>query len=53
MQRSLFNKIMSAICNHDPYFVQKNDVFHVLGLLPEQKIIIALRMENLQIKWMR
>ncbi|XP_070675727.1 uncharacterized protein [Malus domestica] len=44
MQRSLFNKIMSAICNHDPYFVQKDDAFRVLGLLPEQKITATLRM---------
>ncbi|XP_070675673.1 uncharacterized protein [Malus domestica] len=44
MQRSLFNKIMSAICNHDPYFVQKDDDFHVLGHLPEQKITSALQM---------
>ncbi|XP_070681805.1 uncharacterized protein [Malus domestica] len=44
MQRSLFNKIMSAICNHDPYFVQKEDAFNVLGLLPEQKITGAFRM---------
>ncbi|CAN6705252.1 unnamed protein product [Malus baccata var. baccata] len=45
MQRSLFNKIMIAICNLDPYFVQKKkDVFHVVGLLPEQKINDALRM---------
>ena len=44
MQRSLFAKIMSDVCNHDPYFVQKEDAFHVLGLLPEQKITAALRM---------
>ncbi|XP_070672425.1 uncharacterized protein [Malus domestica] len=45
MQRSLFNKIMITICNHDPYFVQKKeDAFHVLGLLPEQKITAALQM---------
>ncbi|XP_068321596.1 uncharacterized protein [Pyrus communis] len=44
MQRSLFEKIMSAACNHDPYFVRKDYVFHVLGLLPEQKITAALRM---------
>ena len=44
MQRCLFDKIMSAVCNHDPYFVQKEDAFHVLGLLPEQKITVALRM---------
>ncbi|XP_068314982.1 uncharacterized protein [Pyrus communis] len=35
---------MSAVCNHDPYFVQKEDTFHVLSLLPEQKIMAALRM---------
>ncbi|KAM2113728.1 hypothetical protein ACFX1Q_022371 [Malus domestica] len=44
MQRNLFDKIMSAICNHDPYFVQKDDVFHVLCLIPEQKITASLRM---------
>ena len=44
MQRSLFNKIMSAICNHDLYSVQKEDAFHVLRLLPEQKIMAAMRM---------
>ncbi|XP_070679356.1 uncharacterized protein [Malus domestica] len=44
MQRSLFNKIMSAICNHDPYFVKKEDAFRVLGFLPKQKITVALRM---------
>ncbi|XP_070682334.1 uncharacterized protein [Malus domestica] len=35
---------MSAICNHDPYFVQKEDTFYVLGLFPEQKITTALQM---------
>ncbi|KAM1735742.1 hypothetical protein ACFX12_014178 [Malus domestica] len=35
---------MIAVCNHDSYFVQKNDAFGVMGLLPEQKIIAALRM---------
>ncbi|KAM1755498.1 hypothetical protein ACFX12_007822 [Malus domestica] len=44
MQRNLFDKIMSAICNHDPYFVQKEDVFYVIGLIPEQKITASLRM---------
>ncbi|KAM1376986.1 hypothetical protein COP1_038678 [Malus domestica] len=44
MQRHLFNKIMSDICNHDSYFVQKEDAFHVLGLIPEQKITASLRM---------
>ncbi|CAN6690879.1 unnamed protein product [Malus baccata var. baccata] len=44
MQRSLFDKTLSAICNHDLYFVQKDNAFHVLGLLLEQKITAALRM---------
>ncbi|XP_068328143.1 uncharacterized protein [Pyrus communis] len=44
MQRSLFDKIMSVICNRHPNFVPKEDVFHVLGFLPEQKITAALRM---------
>ncbi|XP_068304443.1 uncharacterized protein [Pyrus communis] len=44
MERHLFNKIMIAVCNHDSYFVQKNDAFGVMSLIPEQKIIVALRM---------
>ncbi|KAM2388069.1 hypothetical protein COP2_038525 [Malus domestica] len=44
MKRNLFNKIMIAICNHDSYFVQKKDACGAMGLLPEQKIIVALRM---------
>ncbi|XP_068329775.1 uncharacterized protein [Pyrus communis] len=44
MQRYLFNKIMIAVCNHDSYFVQKNDVFGVMGLILEQKITTVLRM---------
>ncbi|XP_070679223.1 protein ALP1-like [Malus domestica] len=44
MERHLFNKIMIAICNHDSYFVQKNDAFGAMSLMHEQKIIVALRM---------
>ncbi|KAB2601798.1 nuclease HARBI1 [Pyrus ussuriensis x Pyrus communis] len=44
MERHLFNKIMIAVCNHDSYFVQKKDAFGAMGLLPEQKITVALRM---------
>ena len=44
MERHLFNKIMIAVCNHDSYFVQKNDAFGAMGLFPEQKITAALRM---------
>lgn len=43
MERHLFNKIMIAVCNHDSYFVQKKDAFSAMGLLPEQKITVALR----------
>ncbi|KAM1666471.1 hypothetical protein ACFX14_045738 [Malus domestica] len=43
MERHLFNRIMGAVCNHDSYFVQKPDAFGAMGLLPEQKIIVALR----------
>ncbi|XP_068331517.1 uncharacterized protein [Pyrus communis] len=35
---------MIVVCNHDSYFVQKKDAFSVMGFLPQQKIIVALRM---------
>ncbi|XP_070670572.1 uncharacterized protein [Malus domestica] len=35
---------MTDVCNHDSYFVQNKDACGVMGLLPEQKIIAALRM---------
>ncbi|KAM1316578.1 hypothetical protein ACFX2F_020192 [Malus domestica] len=35
---------MIAVCNHDSYFVSKNDVFGVMGLFPKQKIIVVLQM---------
>ncbi|XP_070662484.1 uncharacterized protein [Malus domestica] len=44
MERHLFNKIVIVVCNHDSYFVQKNDAFGVMGFLPKQEIIVALRM---------
>ncbi|KAM1016630.1 hypothetical protein ACFX2A_047281 [Malus domestica] len=44
MERYLFNKIMIVVCNHDSYFEQKNDAFGAMGLLPEQKITVVLRM---------
>ncbi|XP_068314941.1 uncharacterized protein [Pyrus communis] len=43
MERHLFNKFMITVCNHDPYFVQKKDVFGS-SLLPQQKITAGLRM---------
>ncbi|CAL8991051.1 unnamed protein product [Prunus brigantina] len=44
MQPHLFNKVMHDICNYDAYFVQKCDAAGVLGLLPEQKITVVIRM---------
>ncbi|XP_070662409.1 uncharacterized protein [Malus domestica] len=44
MERHLFNKIITDVCNRDSYFVQKKDACGVMGLLPEQKITAALRM---------
>ncbi|CAL9003950.1 unnamed protein product [Prunus brigantina] len=44
MQPHLFQKIMHDICSYDTYFIQKCDVVGVLGLLPEQKLTVALRM---------
>ncbi|KAM1520383.1 uncharacterized protein [Malus domestica] len=35
---------MIVVCNHDSYFVEKNDAFGVMGLLPEQKFTTAMRM---------
>ncbi|CAL2265724.1 unnamed protein product [Prunus armeniaca] len=35
---------MHDICNYDTYFIQKHDAFGALGLIPEQKLIAALRM---------
>ncbi|CAL8093828.1 unnamed protein product [Prunus armeniaca] len=44
MQPHLFNKVMHDICNYDAYFVQKCDAASVLGLLPEQKLTVVIRM---------
>ncbi|KAM3017736.1 hypothetical protein FF2_001592 [Malus domestica] len=44
MERHLFNKIIITVCNHDSYFVQKNDAFGAMGLIHVQKIIAALWM---------
>ncbi|XP_070660444.1 uncharacterized protein [Malus domestica] len=44
MERHLFNRIMTDVCNHDSNFVQKNDACGVMGILPQQKITAALRM---------
>ena len=44
MQPHLFNKIMHDICNYDEYFVQKRNCAGNLGLLPEQKFTVVIRM---------
>ncbi|CAL8133350.1 unnamed protein product [Prunus armeniaca] len=44
MQPHLFNKVMHDICNYDEYFVQKKNFARNLGLLPEQKFTIMIRM---------
>ncbi|CAL2237784.1 unnamed protein product [Prunus armeniaca] len=44
MQPHLFQKIMHDICNYDTYFIQKHDAIGALGLIPEQKLTVALRM---------
>ncbi|KAM2667941.1 hypothetical protein EV2_019569 [Malus domestica] len=44
MEQYLFNRIMTDVCNHDSYFVQKKDACGVMDLLPQQKITAALRM---------
>ncbi|XP_004288843.1 PREDICTED: putative nuclease HARBI1 [Fragaria vesca subsp. vesca] len=44
MHTHLFNHIMTALCNHDPYWHQKADATGKLGLLPQQKMTGALRM---------
>ncbi|XP_070678896.1 uncharacterized protein [Malus domestica] len=43
MELHLFNKIMTVVCNHDSYFLQKKDAFGVTDLIPEQKITTTLR----------
>ncbi|KAI5351731.1 hypothetical protein L3X38_004622 [Prunus dulcis] len=44
MQPHLFNKFMHDVCNYDACFVQKYDAVGVLGLLPEEKLIVVIRM---------
>ena len=44
MERHLFNRIMTDVCNYDSYFLQKKDAFGAMGFLPEQKITATLRM---------
>ncbi|XP_028087365.1 uncharacterized protein LOC114288077 [Camellia sinensis] len=43
MRRPLYLRILNAIEAHDPYFVQKQNVAHILGLSPLQKMTSAMR----------
>ncbi|CAL9030278.1 unnamed protein product [Prunus brigantina] len=43
MQPHLFNKVMHDICNYDDYFFQKKNCAGNLGLLPEQKFTVVIR----------
>lgn len=41
--QSIYERIMSQICDHDSYFVQRKDCCGVAGATPDQKICAALR----------
>ncbi|XP_028103280.1 uncharacterized protein LOC114302449, partial [Camellia sinensis] len=43
MHRRLYLQILNAIEAHDLYFVQKQDVAHILGLSPLQKMTSAMK----------
>ncbi|XP_028062052.1 uncharacterized protein LOC114265431 [Camellia sinensis] len=43
MRRLLYLRILNAIQAHNSYFVQKQDVAHVVGLSPLQKMTSAMR----------
>ncbi|CAL2260386.1 unnamed protein product [Prunus armeniaca] len=44
VDRHRHSRVMHDIYNYDAYFVQKCDAAGVLGLLPEQKLTIVMRM---------
>ncbi|XP_028105340.1 uncharacterized protein LOC114304377 [Camellia sinensis] len=43
MRHPLYLRILNAIEAHDPYFVQKQDTAHILGLSPLQMMTSAMR----------
>ena len=47
MRRSLFLTILERVGVRDPYFVQKRDVYGLVGFSSRQKITAALRMISL------
>ena len=44
MSKRLFNCILTALCNHDTFWHQKQDCTGLPGLLTYQKVTAALRM---------
>lgn len=44
MSKRLFLRVLDAVCQDDPYFVQKPDSTGKMGLSPLQKVTAALRM---------
>jgi hypothetical protein len=42
MRWTLFLQIFESFCAHDPYFLQKQDALHNIGLSLIQKCIVAL-----------
>ena len=44
MHRPLFLRIVNDVVAHDPYFVQRRDAAHKLGLSSLQKVVVAFRM---------
>ncbi|XP_074342095.1 uncharacterized protein LOC141679511 [Apium graveolens] len=44
MRPHVFNRIKTALCTQDSYWHQKADAVGLLGLLPQQKMTVVLRM---------
>ncbi|CAL8167161.1 unnamed protein product [Prunus armeniaca] len=44
VNRHRHSQVMHDICNYDEYFVQKKNAARNLGLLPEQKFTVVIRM---------
>ncbi|XP_040367382.1 uncharacterized protein LOC121050651 [Rosa chinensis] len=44
MSLNLFKRISTDLCQYDRYFVPRSDATGKVGLLPEQKMTVALRM---------
>ncbi|CAL5416256.1 unnamed protein product [Camellia sinensis] len=43
IHRPLYLRILNAIEAHNPYFVEKQDATHILGLSPLQKMTLVMR----------